>query len=109
MNLDNTGLIDVRGGALQRFGSDVFTQVGTLRVADTATFRNRTGTGSSLTGQGFTNAGTISGGGIIDVGAGYTLANAGLVAPGDSAGTLTVTGNFNQATSGTLAIEVGGA
>jgi hypothetical protein len=108
VNLGNTGLIDVRSGTLQRFGSEEIAQSGTMRIAAGATFRNRTGTGSTLLGQDFTSSGIISGSGVLDVGEGNTLANAGVVAPGDSAGMLTVTGNYSQATSGTLSIEIGG-
>ncbi len=108
VELNNTGLIDLRSGTLQRFGTDEITQSGTLRVAADATFRNRTGTSSTLLGQGFTNIGTIRGGGVIDVGDGCTLENAGIVTPGDSAGMLMVTGNYSQSAAGTLQIELGG-
>jgi hypothetical protein len=50
----------------------------------------------------------IQGTGTLDV-ATTTFSNAGVVGPGLSPGVLTVTGNYPQTASGTLAIEVGGA
>jgi outer membrane autotransporter protein len=46
----------------------------------------------------------IGGHGVI----GGNLANSGIVAPGNSPGTLTVSGNYTQSPAGTLFIEVGG-
>ena len=50
------------------------------------------------------DGGAISGGGTVD----GSLKNAGDLAPGNSAGTLTVTENFYQAATGTFAMEIGG-
>jgi autotransporter-associated beta strand protein len=52
-----------------------------------------------------TNGGLLSGSGLI---AG-NLVQTGAVAPGNSIGTLTVSGNFTNAASSTYAVEVGGA
>ena len=74
----------------------------------------KTGTGSMAinnilnTGGGTValSAGILGGSGEI----GGTLTNtAGIVAPGNSPGTLTVDGNFAQSAGGTLAIEIAGA
>ena len=51
-----------------------------------------------------TSAGRITGGGKIN----GSVENSGVVAPGESPGTLTVTGNYVQATGGRLEIEVAG-
>jgi hypothetical protein len=48
--------------------------------------------------------GTLSGTGAV-VGA---VSNAGILAPGNSPGTLTILGNYTQAPSGTLNVELGG-
>ena len=52
----------------------------------------------------FTNAGTITGGGVVQT---NVLTNGGHVAPGDGVGGSRVVGNFVQAASGTLDIELG--
>lgn len=60
--------------------------------------------GSSITAtNNFINNGTIKGGGRI-VNAGFT--NNGIIAPGLSPGTLSITGNFNN--QGTIQTEIGG-
>ncbi len=50
---------------------------------------------------------TILGSGTLDV-SGIAFTNAGIVIPGTSPGTLTITGNFPQATTGVINIELGG-
>jgi hypothetical protein len=52
----------------------------------------------------FTSAGRITGGGTIN----GSLENSGVVAPGESPGTLTVTGSYVQTGGGRLEIEVAG-
>ena len=47
---------------------------------------------------------TVGGHGTIN----GSLASNGIVSPGNSPGTLTVNGNFNQSSSGTLRIEIAG-
>lgn len=52
------------------------------------------------------NAGALTGNGSVN----GTVTNAGgIVAPGLSPGTLTITGNYNQGAGGTLLLELGGA
>ena len=79
-----------------------FTTVGSLSNSG----RLRVGQGSILTINGtLTNTGIINGKGrIITTG----VMNAGSVAPGDSPGLLTISGNYTQTSTGTLDIEVGG-
>ena len=50
------------------------------------------------------SAGTLAGIGTI----GGDVVNSGIVSPGDSPGTLTITGNYTQNSNGTLHTEVGG-
>ena len=75
-----TGNTFVNGGALQVNG----------RIASPSTFVNP--------------GGTLSGRGII----GGNVFNNGIVNPGTSPGTLTVSGNYTQSSAGTLVIEVAG-
>ena len=51
--------------------------------------------------------GSIMGSGILDL-LGGTLISSGEFAPGDSAGTLNIQGNYTQDASGSLSIEIGG-
>ncbi|MBI4693232.1 MAG: hypothetical protein HY749_04345, partial [Gammaproteobacteria bacterium] len=55
-------------------------------------------------------AGTIKGNGTIDVGsyANVTFGNAGLIAPGNSPGTIVIVGNFAQLDTGKLLMDIGG-
>ncbi|MCK6458133.1 MAG: hypothetical protein L6Q92_16585 [Phycisphaerae bacterium] len=53
---------------------------------------------------GLDNQGTLAGVGTIAA----NVTNSGVVAPGVSPGTLTITGNYTQAASGMLVIEIGG-
>ncbi len=58
----------------------------------------------------FTNTGTFTGAGVINsLDKSVTLAftNSGILAPGNSPGTLNITGNFIQTAAGTLEIELG--
>ncbi len=48
---------------------------------------------------------TLKGSGVIDL-AGGTVVNAGMLAPGDSPGTLTLIGNFTQTSSGTFNVLI---
>jgi len=100
----NSGVIDLAGANLtvtQSGATPSLTSIGTITVGAGRTL--------AVTGGTFTNsgAGVIHGAGTVDV-ATTTFANAGLVGPGLSAGVLTVTGNYPQTASGTLAIELGG-
>lgn len=58
----------------------------------------------SVNSASFVNAGRIEGNGAIN----GTVENSGVVAPGSSPGTLTVTGSYLQSAGGRLEIEVGG-
>jgi hypothetical protein len=66
--------------------------------------RTLTVTAGSLTNE---SGATMSGEGTLDV-FGASFSNLGLVSPGLSAGTLTVTGDYTQTSTGTLDIEIGG-
>jgi hypothetical protein len=63
---------------------------------------NQAGT---IIGDVVVNGGTITGSGAI---IGNLTNNSGLIAPGHSAGILSVTGNYTQGANGTLLLEVGG-
>jgi outer membrane autotransporter protein len=82
-----TGPTSVNGGSLIVDGS----------IASTQTLVNP---GGLLGGNGFLRAPIESSGG--------NLVNSGIVSPGDSLGTLTVSGNYTQSANGTLRIEVAG-
>jgi autotransporter-associated beta strand protein len=61
--------------------------------------------GSISSVQALVNAsGLLGGRGLI----GGNLTNSGIVSPGDSPGTLTVSGNYSQSSTGTLQIEIAG-
>ena len=91
----NTGTVNANTGTLRLFNAP--TNAGLLNIAAGATIS----TGS------LASAGIIGGFGTLDLNGG-TLINAGIVAPGTSPGTLTIVGNYTQAASGTLAVELGG-
>jgi hypothetical protein len=66
-------------------------------------------TGSMLdVNESFTSAGTISGGGTLELPNTKTLTNNGQVNPGASAGTLTIGSHYTQTANGALNIELGG-
>jgi hypothetical protein len=93
----NTGSVNVNGGALAFSGGSNTQTAGTTTVAGGATLGGPTA--FSLQGGILRGTGTIS----------ATLTNnGGAVNPGTSAGTLTILGNYNQGTGGTLNIEIGG-
>jgi outer membrane autotransporter protein len=104
---DNTsttfaGSIDGTGGLVKQ-------GTGTLRLSGTST-----GTGTLAVADGTLDVagtvpmrGLIAGGGtVIGTGTIGGIINFGHVAPGNSVGTLTVTGNFSQNAAGTLDIEI---
>jgi hypothetical protein len=100
----NVGLIEVAVGelTLQQSGSaPSFANQGEVRVLAGATFRP---TGGALINEA---GGMFSGVGTFNLTAG-TFTNEGTVAPGLSAGTLTVTGNYPQGPDAVLALEIGG-
>jgi fibronectin-binding autotransporter adhesin len=93
----STGKINVAVGSLSI--PSLATNNGSIEVASGTTFQK--------TGN-FTNAGTISGVGTINVGAGSTLTNSGTIRPGgtNSVGTLAITGILSNAASGVLEFEL---
>jgi hypothetical protein len=94
--LNNLGTVRVGAGAtLNMTGDGNFNQLGGAIVVD-GTFNKASGLtmlGGVLTGSGVVNADVL---------------NASVVAPGSSPGTLTINGNYVQASSGDLDIELGG-
>ncbi|MET3134463.1 filamentous hemagglutinin family protein, partial [Oxalobacteraceae bacterium GrIS 1.11] len=89
----------------QTYNVDVsnFSTSGTINVAAGATFYR---------GAGFTNDGTLSGGGTIAVGTGAAqLLNQGTINPGGTGatGTLTISGDLQLSTGSHLNMELGGA
>lgn len=92
-SITNQGTLRAETGTLQ-FGSLAQT-AGSTFVAAGATLQATTAT---LTG------GTLSGSGTVAA----NVSNGGIVAPGASPGTLTITGTCTQTTNGILNIELGG-
>jgi hypothetical protein len=90
------GTIDVESGNLVFDNGNYVQTAGNTIIA----------AGAALGGTAHINGGTLSGAGNVN----GNVINGGTVRPGDasSAGTLTVTGNYTQSASGTLAINVGG-
>jgi hypothetical protein len=84
------GAVNLDGGTMQKDGA------GELRID---------GTAAGSTGNLVANAGTISGSGTVG---GDFINVASNVAPGSSAGILTVGGIYNQGEDATLSIELGG-
>jgi hypothetical protein len=120
--LTNTGSIYLEGSVGSRFITADFFNQGFLLVDRPSFFNNPTGAyvnqgtisiqpGDSLTATGSflinTGSGTITGSGTLNV-AGVSFSQEGVLSPGDSVGTLTVTGTYNQILSGELQIEIGG-
>ncbi len=110
----NSGTINLTGGDLtlnQSGTTPTFTNTGTINVAG-RTFTVSGGTFSN------TAPGTIIGGGTVNLnsatffGVGAIVANVNnngsQVNPGASPGTLNITGNYTQNSSGVLNIEIGG-
>ncbi|WP_143890935.1 hypothetical protein [Desulfomicrobium baculatum] len=103
-SLDVSGLEHIGGK-----GTATFTQTGGSNTAGSMTV----GTGSNYSFQGgsltvtdtINNYGLFQGAGEINV---ETFNNDGTLAPGNSPGTLSITGDFNQGSEGILAIELGG-
>lgn len=92
----NSGTIDVRTGRLTFSCSEFGGNAGTILVAGGATFASD---------RAISNHGTIQGSGTILA---PTLSNSGMIAPGNSVGTLHVLGNFAQSTFGSVVFELGG-
>ena len=105
VELSADATIDIQTGAQLSFNNrlDLSGQTLTKTGLGTLEINNQlVGSGGSVVGL----AGTIAGGGAI----GGNVENTGaVVSPGNSAGTLSVSGNYTQASGGTLAVEVGGS
>lgn len=108
LNLPGSSLVTIGAGAtviltdagtLNRIGTALTTVNGGFFVNGTKSFT--TGAGGLTVGA----TGTVGGSGTI---VGNLANNGGTVAPGNSPGTLTLTGNYAQATGSTLAIELAG-
>ncbi|MBI4984863.1 MAG: filamentous hemagglutinin N-terminal domain-containing protein, partial [Rhodocyclales bacterium] len=103
----NNGTISVDGYDALTVNATAFTQAGSIDLGANATLRRYIS--GTATGTGFTNSGTLSGAGTIDVGSG-TLTNAGVIAPGtatgDTTATLSITGNLAMASGGQLNLNL---
>jgi hypothetical protein len=89
----NSGVVNIQAGASFSTGSGNFGQsAGTTTVDGTLTAANVLISGGSLSGNGMITS---------------NLINAALVSPGDSAGTLTIQGNYVQTAAGSLDINLG--
>lgn len=83
------GTLTVNGGIINNAGG---------------TFHAGPGTTATVGGVGFINHGRLNGAGTI-VG---NITSDGIIAPGNSPGTLTITGDYTQSALGTLETEIGG-
>lgn len=102
--LENEGGIFIRTGMLQ-FERN-FTNNGTIDLGADNEGGIRAGDIDVLANG---RLGRLVGSGFIDVeDAGIAFTNAGLIAPGNSPGTITIKGDFVQTTTGRLAVEIGG-
>jgi len=98
-DISNGSLVKSGSGAMYLEGSSTYT--GSTTVNSGALFVD----GSIASANTLVQPGALIGGhGTI----GGNLFNNGTVSPGNSPGTLTVNGNFNQSSAGTLLIQIGG-
>ncbi len=104
VNLQANTTADIAAGATLEFVNRLNLNDNTLTKSGDGTLlvNNSFNTGS---GTIVNSGGVLGGGGSIG---GDVQNSGGTVAPGNSPGTLTVDGNYNQGSSGTLAIEIGG-
>lgn len=121
--LNNLGTVTVAQDLTLAEDSAAHTNSGNFTVTSGTVTLTQTGTTPSFTNSGSllvsgdlivnggtvanTATGTVGGSGTIDVSA-SAFSNAGTVAPGTSAGALTITGDHTDAATSTLAIELGG-
>ncbi len=94
LNVTNTGTVECQSGTLDIYP---YTQTAGHTILSGGDF-NTSGTTWNINGGDLTGTGTITG----------SLMNAALVAPGQSPGSLTITGNYTQTINGTLNIEING-
>lgn len=97
---NNSGNLYV-GGNFSHVDSTQFGGQASLTVRDGGLVRSQGDTGIFI----FQQSILTGNGGIV---MGNTIENRGVVSPGDSAGTMTIAGNFFQNDTGTLLIELGG-
>jgi autotransporter-associated beta strand protein len=95
------------GGSLTKIGTGTLDLTGAnTYTGDTNINRGVLKVDGSITSNTFVNhGGTLAGTGTV----GGNVTNAGVVSPGDAPGTLTVNGNYAQASNGTLLIDIGGS
>jgi fibronectin-binding autotransporter adhesin len=94
LNFTNSGTVESQAGRLE-FASGYTQAAGTTRL-----------NGGNVAAGGAFN---IAGGNLVGVGTVFAnVSNAGIVAPGASPGSLTVSGNYTQMSAGALNIEIGG-
>lgn len=118
LNLAGVGV----GGALTLMNNRNFSANSTLSNAGAITIMNgctltAAGGFTQTAGQTLINAGGFLSSSLADIQGGTlggtgtcsaNVNNAGIVAPGASAGTLTISGNYTQSASGALSVELGG-
>lgn len=98
--ISNAGALRRSGGGATLTVQPDLSNSGTLRVTSGTLAMSGT-----LTNQA---SGTIDGTATLDVASAAGFSNAGTVAPGTSAGQLSITGNYPQGATATLAVEIGG-
>ena len=96
-NSTNSGVVNVQGGGTANF-SGLTQTAGLTQVDGVLNLVNN----SALTLSGTKSGGTLLGSGQI---VGNVVNTNGIVSPGDSPGTLGITGNYTQGSAGTLDIE----
>ena len=94
-----------------------FSNAGNLAIGTSSTFTT-TGNYTQTAGDTDLQGGTLAATGLVDLQGGVlsgsgavnaNVNNAAQVGPGDSAGTISITGNYTQTSAGALNIELGGA
>ncbi len=110
VTVDDDGFVSTLSGVFTGPGGLTKIGDGTIIISNANTYTGDTNINAgtlqvdgSITSNTFVNAGgTLSGIGTIT----GNVTNSGNVSPGDSPGTLTITGNYTQNSTGTLTIEV---
>ena len=91
----NMGTVSVEAGSLTFLNASGNT--GTLSVSNGATL---------IVGGPFTNLGTLKGNGTFTRTGGTPLNNSGTISPGNSPGSITINGNYEQTATGTYKVEL---